>query len=142
MTLAGKKAATAAIEWKPMELVSLIGRMSKAVSGIRVDWSGKVVVDLRGEANRRIARIVTNRPDGLRVDVWAPRGAFTPTQVEGLGIRQALSHEGSSGAGVTFWLTRADQVDSAILLRVLRAAAEGDVSSASNEEAEVVISEA
>jgi excinuclease ABC subunit A len=124
MALAGKKTASAAIQWKPMELLSFIGRVSKIVPGVQVDWSGKVVVDIRGENRRRIARIITNRADALRVDVWTPPGRFTPTQVEGLGLRQEIARRGSSGADLTFWFRSIDQVDTAVLSDALHAAAQ------------------
>src|SRR5262249_39634063 len=117
----GKKTASAVIQWKPMELVSFIGRISKLVPGAVVDWSGKVVVDIRAEANRRVARVVTNRADALRVDIWAPQGRFTPTQGERLGVRQEIRHPGSSGAEVTFWFRSMDQIDLTLLSEVLQA---------------------
>jgi len=107
--------------------LSFIGRVSKIVPGVRVDWSGKVVVDIRGEGNRRVARVITNDADALRVDIWTPPGCFTPTQIERLGLRQELSRSGSSGAGLTFWFTGMDQLDSTLLTRVLDVAASASI---------------
>lgn len=112
-----------AVEWKSVDLVAFIGRVNKLMPAARVDWSGKVVVDIRGSEGGRIARVITNHADALRVDVWTPPGQFTPTQIERLGIRQELHRAGSSGAGISFWFQRMDHVDAALLASVLRSAA-------------------
>jgi excinuclease ABC subunit A len=108
-------------QWKSVDLVSFIGRVSKSLPGAKVDWSGKVLVDIRSSGGGRVARVITNLPDALRVDVWTPPGHFTPTQIERLGTRQELNRTGSSGAGLSFWFQRMEQIETDLLTTVLRA---------------------
>lgn len=111
-------------KWKPMELLAFIGRASKAVPQLKVDWSGKVFVELQTTGGRRIGKIVTHQGGAIRVDVSVPRGRFTPTQVEHLGIQQQFARPGSSGTELSFWFQSNDQVHGEQLAAVLKAAAD------------------
>jgi len=110
-------------QWKPVELMAFIGRASKAVPRVKIDWSGKVFVELLTESGRRIGKIITHQGESIRVDVNVPRGKLTPTQVEHLGIRQQFARPGSSGAELSFWFRSNDQVHGEQLVKVLQAAA-------------------
>ncbi len=111
--------------WKPVELVTFIGRASKAVPRLKVNWdAGKVFVELATEDNKRIGRIITHQGEALRVDLQVPRGRFTPTQVEHLGMQQEFGRLGSNRAELTFWFQTNDQVHGGQLAEVLQAAAQ------------------
>ena len=130
-----------AIEWKSVDLVAFIGRVSKLMPAARVDWSGKVVVDIRSSEGGRIARVITNHADSLRVDVWTAPGEFTPTQIERLGIRQEIHRAGSSGAGISFWFQRMDHVDTTLLSKVLHSAASNRTIETSEQVVPVTVAE-
>jgi hypothetical protein len=110
-------------QWKPVELMAFIGRASKAVPRVKIDWSGKVFVELLTESGRRIGKIITHQGESIRVDVNVPRGKLTPTQVEHLGMRQQFARPGSSGAELSFWFRSNDQVHGEQLSKVLQTAA-------------------
>ena len=114
------------ILWKPMELLSIIGRITKTLPAVKVDWSAKVLVDLRMEDGRRVARIVTHRPEGLRVEIYVPPGRFTPTQVEKLGATQTLGRKDTGGPELSFVCQSMSQVDAKVLAETLHAAAESE----------------
>ena len=108
--------------WKPMTLLELIGRMNRVVPDLDVGWDRKVLVGLRTKRRGRIGWIVTNNRYGLRVGVNVPRGRFTPTMVENLGLNaEVVAEEGR--VYVSFWVQTMDQVDGPTLKSVLEAAA-------------------
>ncbi|MBK8270478.1 MAG: excinuclease ABC subunit UvrA [Planctomycetes bacterium] len=111
--------------WKPMALTLFVGQVSKILPKVKVDWSGKVFVELATPEGRRVGKIITHQADALRVDVHIPRGRFTPTQVEHLGFKQEFSRAGTSGAEFTFWFRGMEEVDGGELKAVLGAAWEG-----------------
>ncbi len=111
-------------KWKPMDLLAFIGRASKAVPRMKLDWTGKVFVELLTEGGRRIGKIVTHQGGAIRVDVHVPRGRFTPTQVEHLGIEQQFARPGSSGTELSFWFQTNEQIHGEQLAAVLKAAAD------------------
>ncbi|MBX3395710.1 MAG: excinuclease ABC subunit UvrA [Phycisphaerae bacterium] len=114
-------------EWKPLSLTLFIGQVSKVLPGVVVDWSGKVFVELATPDGRRVAKIITNKGDAIRIDVYLPPGRFTPTQVEHLGFKQEFSRPGTSGATMSFWFRSIDEVDAGELKAVMRAAWQGEV---------------
>jgi len=110
--------------WKPATLAATIGLVNKTVPNARTLWGRKVFVDLLTADGRRIGKIITNKSEGLRMDVHVPRGRFTPTQVERLGTSQEFARPGSSGAELTFWFESIEQLDPVMLKSVLQAASE------------------
>ncbi len=74
------------IRWKPEVMVGLIGRFKSVQPDLMVSWNQKTAVELMipGD-NEWVARIMTNLPADLRVELRAPKNAITPTQVERLG---------------------------------------------------------
>lgn len=119
--------ATQPKQWKPMDLAAFIGMTNKALPAAKLDWSGKVFVEVVTEMGQRIAKIITHQGESIRVDVNVPPGRLTPIQVEGLGIRRELNRAGSSGAGLTFWFQSMSQIDAGALKRTLVAAVESIV---------------
>lgn len=122
--LSQKCIRTGPIQWKPMELLAIIGRITKTLPKIKVDWSGKVLVDLRMDDGRRVARIVTHRPDGLRVEIFVPPGRFTPTQIEKLGMSQTLGRKDTGGPELGFMCQSLSQIDMKVLNEALLATVE------------------
>jgi len=102
------------VRWKPALLPGVIGRFSKLIPALTVDWSRKVAVCLQLD-RKPIASIVTNQPDGLRLHLMVARGAVTPTQVDRLGDEPKLRTVNGYDE-VYFWLRSLDQVD-AVQLR-------------------------
>ncbi|MBI5763431.1 MAG: excinuclease ABC subunit UvrA [Planctomycetes bacterium] len=119
--LSQKCIRTGPILWKPMELLAIIGRITKTLPKIKVDWSGKVLVDLRMDDGRRVARIVTHRPEGLRVEIFVPPGRFTPTQIEKLGVSQTLGRKDTGGPELGFMCQSLSQIDMKVLNEALLA---------------------
>jgi len=110
-------------QWKPTTLLELLGRMSKCLPGLKMDWSKKVTIGLSDFRGRRIGTIVTNHGDSLLVQFYVAPGRFTPTQIEGLGIRQDL-HSDERVSTVEFTLRNLSEVDTTTLATVLKAASE------------------
>jgi len=111
------------LKWKPTTLLEMIGRMTKCLPGMRVDWSKKVTLALFDSGDRRIGTIVTNHGEGLLVQIAVPPGRFTPTQIERLGIEQEVI-SADYGSFVQFRVQTIDQVDTATLALVMKATAE------------------
>ncbi len=114
----------AAKRWTPMTLTLLVGQIQKLLPAAEVHWDRKVFVDITTADGARIAKIITHQADGLRVDVHLRKGAFTPTQVRGLGYQQQFQRPGASNAELSFWLRDMSEVDRDQLKTVLLAAAE------------------
>jgi excinuclease ABC subunit A len=114
-------------EWKPTTLVELIGRMTKCLPGMTVDWSKKITVALHDAKGRRIGSIFTHQGSGLLVQVAVPPGRVTPTQIEKLGLQQELLSR-EEATIVEFTVKSIDQVDTATLAMVMKAAAELEAS--------------
>ena len=110
--------------WKPISLTMFLGRVNTVLSSTKIDWDRKVFVELLTPQGQRLARIVTNNGDALRVDVHVPRGRFTPTQVEHLGHRQEFGRAGASSAELTFWFCSPEEVRKEELKAVLGAASD------------------
>ncbi len=102
-----------AIEWKPATLMTLIGRFKSIEPTLEIGWDGKVMVRLyRPEAKtQHIVRIVTNMPQGLRVEIRSPSAAITPTMIERLGADTQIKR-GPDYDWVAFWIRSIDDNDS------------------------------
>jgi hypothetical protein len=99
------------LRWKPATLMAMVGRFKKIEPKIDVDWSGKVLIRLFAPGMEcPAARIVTNLPQGIRVELTAPRGAVTPTMVERLGNEPVIKPFGSYDS-VRFWMTSLENND-------------------------------
>ncbi len=110
--------------WSPTTLLEVIGRMQKLNPELHIDWTGKVTIGLCiGGPSKRIGRVVTNRSEGLRVDVYVPPGSFTPTQIEHLGNHPTIDPREGVDL-IQFWIQKLDQLDTEALRAVLEAAAQ------------------
>ncbi|GMU37286.1 MAG: excinuclease ABC subunit UvrA [Phycisphaerae bacterium] len=84
-------------KWKPDTLLWLIGQFQKLDRALNVDWRKRGAVVLRRESARVPAvRIVTNSARALVVELSAPNGALTPTQVENLGRMPKILAKGET----------------------------------------------
>jgi len=108
--------------WRPMALTLLLGQVNRVLPQVRQLWNRKCFIELTAPNGGRVGKIITSKGDALRVDLHMPRGAFTPTQVEGLGKNQTFARAGSSGAELTFECCAAEEIDAAEFKAVLRAA--------------------
>ena len=109
-------------EWRPLALMTFLGRVNKILPNVKTLWNRKVFVELTTAENRRVGKIITNNGHALRVDLHVPRGRFTPTQVERLGREQEMGRSGTSGAELSFWFRSIDEIDAGKLKVVLQAA--------------------
>jgi len=110
--------------WKPISLTMFLGRVNAALSSSKVEWGRKAFVEILSSRGQRLARVITNHGDALRVDVHVPRGRFTPTQVEHLGHRQEFGRAGAGEAELTFWFRSPEEVRKEELKAVLSAASD------------------
>jgi excinuclease ABC subunit A len=104
------------IRWQPALLPGVIGKLTKLLPGLQVDWSRKVVVVLLLH-NRPVASIATTQPHGLRLHLMVPPNALTPTQIDRLGVDPALRARGDYDE-VWFWLRSLGNLDAGQLKRV------------------------
>jgi len=116
--------AKAIKQWKPLALTMFLGKVTKAAPGVVFSWNRKVIVDMAAPGGDRVGKIITNKPEALRIDLHVPRGRFTPTQVEGLGSEQEFARPGTSGAELTFWFRTIEELHSGQLKAVVQAAYE------------------
>ena len=105
---------------KPTALMTLIGRFKSLDRNLDVVWNTKTAVQLRlrGE-DRFTAKIVTNIGSGLRIELRAPAGVITPTQVDRLGEGAEIKRHDAYDR-VVFWLRSLAQNDAAQLSAVWR----------------------
>jgi excinuclease ABC subunit A len=72
-------------KWKPLQLMTLIGRFKSLQPDLILDWNSKTAVGLRVPGGRQYrGKIVTNMGRGLRVELRAPKNEITPAQVDRL----------------------------------------------------------
>ncbi|UCG17772.1 MAG: hypothetical protein JSV19_07020, partial [Phycisphaerales bacterium] len=109
------------IAWKPGVLMELLGRLKKSAKDLEIDWSAKTAVMLRYPGvQMRMGRIVTNQPQGLKVELQTPPGAVTPTQIERLGRQpQIQNHHGIDW--ISFWIRRLPDCDPSQLALAVKA---------------------
>jgi len=106
------------IRWKPALLPGIIGRLSRLLPGLTVDWSRKVVVVLLLDGEP-VASIATTQPHGLRLHLMVPRGSVTPTQMDRLGVEPQMRAQRGYDE-VFFWLRSLDNLDAGQLQTVSR----------------------
>jgi excinuclease ABC subunit A len=100
------------IRWRAETLLTLIGRFRKLQPNLELLWDGKTAVRLQVAGETRVAgKIVTSMARGLRVELRAPQGSLTPTQIERLGEDVAIHHLNGFD-WITFWLRSLTQNDS------------------------------
>jgi excinuclease ABC subunit A len=101
------------IQWKPDLLLAMIGRFNAIDPTLDIAWNARTAVRLfRPGSTRLSAKIVTNVGRGLRVEIRAPRGALTPTQVDRLGEDVEIAVRDGHDR-IAFWLRDLRQLDPA-----------------------------
>ena len=116
------------IAWRPATLTALIGRFKKMQSRLELSFETRTAVTLNvpGE-DQPAGKIVTNLARAIRVELRAPAGEFTPTQIERLGRDPEIKrHERYDR--LVFWIHTATDGDARQLRDVwqrCRAAAGG-----------------
>jgi excinuclease ABC subunit A len=109
-------------QWKPAALVELVGRVTKAVPCLELDWNHKTQVALRHPSMKCAwGKIMTNQRQGLRVEFCSGTNTIGATQIEKLGEDPTIKR-GRKFDTVTFWLQEMKQVDSRLFSRLLKEA--------------------
>ncbi|MFQ5414022.1 MAG: excinuclease ABC subunit A, partial [Phycisphaerae bacterium] len=122
------------VAWGPVVLTALIGRIRKMQADVVLDFHARtgIGLDVPGES-QSAGKIVTNLADALRVELRAPKGMFTPTQIERLGMDPEIKRQARYDR-VTFRVRSLADNDAKQFLDVWRrcraAAAEGRLQSA------------
>ena len=108
------------IRWKPAVLLALVGRFKSIQPDLRVLWGSKTAVQLAlpGET-RWVGKIVTNIGRGLRIELRAPKGELTPTQIDRLGEDTEIKPQ-SEYDRIIFWIRSLNQNDSGQLREAWR----------------------
>ncbi len=99
--------------WEPSTLIALIGLFKKLQPDIKVDWNKKVLIALSVPGEKKIAcTIVTNRPQGLRIELTSPISLCTPAEIDRLGIDAEVRPAAKYGYdGLNFWIRSLDEND-------------------------------
>ncbi|MCH7886126.1 MAG: excinuclease ABC subunit A, partial [Planctomycetes bacterium] len=100
------------IRWKQDLLLAMVGRFKAMDPQLEVSWESKTAVRFfLSNGKRLVGKIVTNMGRGLRVELRAPSGVLTPTQVERLGEDVEIAVHGGHDH-VRFWVRTLSQNDS------------------------------
>ncbi len=106
--------------WSSTALMALIGRFKSLQSDLTVSWNHQTAVQLSVPGEPQIAaRIVTNLGRGIRVEMRAPRGVFTPAKVDKLGSEPEIRSLSSSD-WIKFWVKSLGQNDPKQMKQVWR----------------------
>ncbi len=99
------------IRWKQDLLLAMVGRFKAMDPQLEVSWESKTAVRFfLSNGKRLVGKIVTNMGRGLRVELRAPSGVLTPTQVERLGEDVEIAVR-SGHDRVSFWVRALSQND-------------------------------
>ncbi len=114
--------------WKPDVLMALVGRFKSLQPNMEFTWASKTAgqFTVPGES-MPAGKIVTNMGEGLRVELRAPSGQFTPTQVDRLGQDVEIKRHPAYDR-LVFWVRSLVQIDTKQLRQVWRACRETDMS--------------
>ncbi len=108
------------IRWKPALLMALLGRFKSIQPDLEALWGSKTAVQLMlPGAKRWTGKIVTNIGRGLRVELRAPTGVLTPTQIDRLGEDTEIKPQDGYDR-IIFWVRSLARNDSKQLLEVWR----------------------
>jgi len=108
------------IRWKPALLLAFVGRFKSMQPDLETFWGSKTAVQLSIPGERPwAAKIVTNIGRGLRVELRAPKGALTPTQIDRLGEDTQIKSQDEYDR-IVFWIRSLGQNNSKQLLDVWR----------------------
>jgi len=95
--------------WKASLLPELIGLFNRFHPRIDLDFTRKVMVALTID-RIAIVSLVTNMPQGIRVEFRVGNAAVTPTQIERLGVNPEIVQRATYDT-VRFWVRRIDDID-------------------------------
>ncbi len=114
--------------WKPDLLVTLVGRFKALQADLDFSWDSKTAGQFTVPGETMPAgKIVTNMGRALRVELRAPSGLLTPTQVERLGqdveIKPCPAYD-----RIVFWVRSLSHIDTKQLRQVWHACRETEVS--------------
>ncbi len=114
--------------WKPDMLMALVGRIRSLQSDVEFTWASKTAGQFTVPGEPMPAgKIVTNMGKGLRVELRAASGQFTPTQVDRLGLDVDIKRHPAYDR-LVFWVRSLTQIDTKQLRQVWRACRETDLS--------------
>jgi excinuclease ABC subunit A len=99
----------AKIQWESTTLMLLIGRLTKFAPNLKTNWQGRASISLRINS-KRIGKIVTNRPDALRVEVDMTGPLPTPAQYSKLGHKSEIKMYDTKSV-LIFWMKNMKEVD-------------------------------
>jgi len=103
--------------WNSAALLELIGMLNRMCPEMKLDWRAKVCIQFY-VGKQQVGKLVTNMPQGMRVELRTPRNAMTPTQVEGLGSKPEIQRYGQYD-NVRFWTTGRSDIATDKLKHVL-----------------------
>ncbi|MCH8966308.1 MAG: excinuclease ABC subunit A, partial [Planctomycetes bacterium] len=121
-------------QWTPTLLMAMVGRFKALERHLQVSWNHQTAVQLSLPGETHVAgKIVTNIGRGLRIELRAPRGLFTPAQIDRLGEDPEIKQRGQSDY-IIFWTRSLARIDTKQLADVWRrcrtASADGRLQSA------------
>ncbi len=112
--------------WSGSLIVQMLGWMKKWAPGIREDWSRKAIVALaHPEVPGVWARLVTNQPHAMRVEVHVGRGQFTPAMIDRLGEGVEIRENAAEPTKVMFWVKNMEECDMGQLERLVKGSVAG-----------------
>ncbi|MBU0718051.1 MAG: hypothetical protein KJ749_07370 [Planctomycetes bacterium] len=99
------------IRWKPTTLVAMIGRLKAIEPHLEFSWTIRTAghFSIPGE-QQTAGKIVTNMGRGLRIELYAPKNAITPTQIDRLGEDPDIKPQRDYDR-ITFWVRSLSQND-------------------------------
>ncbi|MEP0843178.1 MAG: excinuclease ABC subunit UvrA [Phycisphaerae bacterium] len=108
-------------QWSGALIVQMLGLFKKWAPKAREDWTRKVMVTLAHPGVPGVwARLVTNQPEAMRVEVHVGRNQFTPAMIDRLGRDVEIRNNAVEPPKVTFQVQRLEQCDSGQLERLVK----------------------
>ncbi|UCE59776.1 MAG: hypothetical protein JSU63_20330, partial [Phycisphaerales bacterium] len=99
------------VRWRPALLMAMVGRLKSIQPDLSFSWNSKTAGLFAVPGEKHAAgKIVTNIGRALRIELRAPSGSLTPTQVDRLG--EDCEIKPATGCDrVTFWIHSLGQCD-------------------------------
>jgi excinuclease ABC subunit A len=107
------------VAWEPEVIEKLLELLDELWPGAKVDWGQKVLVHY-SEGSRRIASLVTKKPEWLEMELLAPSGSIALGRVADLGVEPAVSPHRSGEDAIRLRFTKSGQVSSQKLREFLK----------------------
>jgi excinuclease ABC subunit A len=99
------------VVWEPAVIEQLTALLDELWPEAKVDWTQKVLVNYHLGA-KKIATLVTKRPDGLDLELYAPAGQVPLGQIADLGVDPSIVPHRSGEDAVRLRFTKMDHVTS------------------------------